>query len=71
LPEPWYLFVGLIGSSIGFVMLMYGRKQHRPLQVLGGLVLLVLPYLLRDALPLGLSSAVICVAVWAGIRAGL
>ena len=52
-------------------MLMYGRKQRRLLQVIGGLVLLVLPYLLRDAFLLGMSSAVICVAIWAGVKAGL
>ncbi len=69
--EPGYLFVGLIGSGVGFVMLMYGRKQGRPLQVAGGLLLLVLPMFIRDVGWLTAFTAAICVAVWFGVRAGL
>jgi len=70
-PEPSYLFVALLASSVGFVMLVYGKKQHRPLQLAGGLILLVLPYLVRDAFLLGLVSAGICAGVWGGVKAGL
>ncbi len=69
--EPEYLLVSLLSSSVGFVMFMYGRKQGRPVQIGSGLLLLVLPFFLRDALWLGLASAVICVAAWGAIRAGL
>lgn len=69
--EPEYLLVSLLSSSVGFVMFMYGRKQGRPVQIGAGLLLLVLPFFLRDALWLGLASAVICVAAWGAIRAGL
>ncbi len=71
MPEPSYLFVALLASSVGFVMLMYGKKQHRPLQLAAGILLLVLPFLVRDPLWLGLASAGICTGVWGGVKAGL
>lgn len=71
MPEPSYLVVALLTSSVGFVMLMYGRKQHRPLQLASGLMLLIFPFLVRDALWLGLIAAAICVGVWGGVKAGL
>jgi hypothetical protein len=71
MPEPSYLFVGFIASSVGFVMLVYGKKQHRPLQLAGGIMLLVFPFLVYDALWLGLLSAAICGGVWGGVKAGL
>lgn len=71
MPEPSYLAVAFLASSVGFVMLVYGRRQHRPLQLAGGLVLLIFPFLVRDALWLGLLAAAICIGVWAGVKAGL
>ncbi|MDH3625740.1 MAG: hypothetical protein OES69_04295 [Myxococcales bacterium] len=71
MPEPSYLFVALLASSVGFVMLVYGKKQHRPLQLAAGILLLVLPFLVRDPLWLGLASAGICTGVWGGVKAGL
>lgn len=71
MPEPSYLAVAFLASSVGFVMLVYGRRQHRPLQLASGLVLLIFPFLVRDALWLGLLAAVICIGVWAGVKAGL
>ena len=69
--EPAYLGVAFLASSIGFVMFVYGRKQGRPVQLGAGLLLLLFPFFVRDALWLGLTSAVICVAVWGAVKAGL
>ena len=71
MPEPAYLAVGLVVSGIGFVMFMYGKRQHRPVQLGAGLLLLIFPFLVRDALWLGLSAAIICGIVWGSVRAGL
>ena len=71
MPQPSYLAVAFLASSVGFVMLVYGRRQHRPLQLAGGLALLIFPFLVRDALWLGLLAAAICIGVWAGVKAGL
>jgi hypothetical protein len=71
MPDPAYLAVALVVSGIGFVMFMYGRKQHRPVQLGAGLLLLLFPVFVRDALWLSVSAAVICVVVWASVKAGL
>lgn len=71
MPEPSYLAVAFLVASVGLVMLMYGRKQHRPLQLASGIILLVFSFLVRDALWLGLIAAAICVGVWGGVKAGL
>ena len=69
--DPAFLVVSLIVSSVGFVMFMYGKKQHRPVQLGSGLLLLLVPFFVRDPLALGLSSAVICAIVWGSVKAGL
>jgi hypothetical protein len=71
MPDPAYLAVALIFSSVGFVMFMYGRRQSRPVQLGAGLLLLFFPLFVRDGLWLGLASAVICVAAWGAVKAGL
>ncbi|MGB5703001.1 MAG: hypothetical protein WBM48_09305 [Polyangiales bacterium] len=71
MPEPAYLIVSLVVSSIGFVMFMYGRKQHRPVQLGAGLLLLLIPFFVRDAVVLGLIAGVVCLLTWVGVKAGL
>jgi hypothetical protein len=71
MPDPAYIAVALIFSSVGFVMFMYGRRQSRPVQLGTGLLLLFFPLFVRDGLWLGLASAVICVAAWGAVKAGL
>lgn len=71
MPEPSYLVVAFLSSSVGFVMLVYGRRQHRPLQLAGGMLLLLVPFLVRDPIWLGPLAAAICIGVWAGVKAGL
>lgn len=36
--------VGFLVSGAGFVLLSYGRKMQRPPQLITGLVMLILPY---------------------------
>jgi hypothetical protein len=71
MPEPAYIAVSLVVSSVGFVMFMYGKKQHRPVQLASGLLLLLIPLFVRDALWLTVIGAVVCVMVWGGVKAGL
>ena len=71
MPEPAYLAVALLVSSLGFVMFMYGKKQHRAVQLGAGLLLLLFPLVVRDALWLGLASGAICLLVWGTAKAGL
>lgn len=69
--DPAYLVVSLLVSSVGFVMFMYGKKQHRPVQLGAGLLLLLFPFFIRDGLWLGLVGVVICLLVWGAVKAGL
>jgi hypothetical protein len=69
--DPTYLLVSLVVSSVGFVMFMYGKKQSRPVQFGAGLLLLVIPYFMRDPLLLSLVGAGVCTIVWGGVKAGL
>jgi hypothetical protein len=71
MPDPTYLAVALLVSSVGFVMFMYGKKQNRPLQFGSGLLLLLVPMFVRDGLWLGVTGAVVCAVVWGGVKAGL
>jgi hypothetical protein len=65
------ILASLFVSSIGFVLLGYGKKQARYPQVLAGLVLLVFPYFVAGVLPMFAIALVILAALWAAVRAGL
>ena len=39
-----WLMASLFSSSIGMGYLIYGRKQHKPVPLLSGLLLIVYPY---------------------------
>jgi hypothetical protein len=52
-------------------MFMYGKRQHRPVQLAAGLLLLLMPFFVRDAIWLGAVAAVICGLVWGSVKAGL
>ena len=42
--DPTWLFLSLIPGGIGFVLFVYGKKQERLPQLLGGIALMVYPY---------------------------
>ncbi len=50
------LFASLIWSSVGFGLLIYGKKQTALLPFLGGLLMIVLSYFIASS-PLVLSLA--------------
>lgn len=45
-----FFVVGFLVSGVGLVLLNYGRKLQRPPQLVAGLVLLILPYLVPSLL---------------------
>lgn len=71
MPDPTYLALSLLVSSVGFVMFMYGKKQHRPVQLGAGLLLLLFPFFVHDGLVLGIVGGAICAVVWGSVKAGL
>jgi hypothetical protein len=62
-----FFVVGLLVSSVGFVLLSYGRKLQRPPQLVAGVVLLVVPYLVPTILWLLLATVLIVALMWAAL----
>jgi hypothetical protein len=68
--DPGLLFLSLITSGIGFVLFVYGKKQERMPQLLGGIVMMVYPYFVSTLALNLLVGAGIVAAVWIAVRQG-
>lgn len=64
------LLAGLLVSSIGCVLLMYGRRQGRAPQFVCGIALLVYPYFVGSALAILLIALPLLFLMWLALRAG-
>ena len=64
------LLSSLFVSSVGFVLLSYGRKMGRPPHMIAGLVLLVYPFFVPGYLIMLAIAAVIIGALWFAVRLG-
>lgn len=68
--DPTSLVISFLISSIGFVLLQYGRKMSRPPQMLAGIVLLVFPYFVPGiGWMLGIAAALLLM-LWVGLQRG-
>jgi hypothetical protein len=65
------LLAGLLVSSIGFVLMAYGRKTGRVVHVCAGVVLLIYPYFVPGALLVLAIGVLLLALLWLGVRAGL
>ena len=68
--DPTWLFLSLIPGAIGFVLLVYGKKQGRWPQMVAGLLLMVYPYFTPGLGSLLLTGAAIGAALWYTLRLG-
>lgn len=64
------LMAGLVLSSIGFGLFLFGKKQRRAPQLAGGVLLMVLPIAPCALWIEWLVGAAICGGVWLAARAG-
>jgi hypothetical protein len=64
------LLAGMLVSSIGFVLFVYGKKQSRFPQLVVGLVLMVYPYFVPSALLMFGIAVCLLGLLWLGVRAG-
>ncbi|MBI4262898.1 MAG: amino acid transport protein [Acidobacteria bacterium] len=65
-----WLFLSLIPSGVGFVLFVYGKKQARWPQLVGGLLFMVCPYFTPNvASVIGVGTALGAVLYFL-IRAG-
>jgi hypothetical protein len=68
--DPTWLFLSLFPSGVGFVLLVYGKKQQRWPQLAAGVALLVYPYFTETVSGLLGIGAAIGVALWVALRLG-
>lgn len=64
------LLASLLVSSIGFVLLSYGKKMSRPPQMMVGLVLSVYPYFITNAWLMLSIGAALCGLLWLAVKNG-
>ena len=64
------LLAGLLVSSIGFVLLSYGKKMSRPPHLLAGLILMVYPYFIPGAILVLVIGAVLLTLLWLAVKQG-
>jgi len=65
-----WLFASLIVSSIGFVLLHYGRKMARIPHVLAGVALLIYPYFVPGVVLTLVIAAAVLVVLALAVRLG-
>jgi hypothetical protein len=68
--DPAWLFLSLIPSGIGFVLIVYGKKQGRWPHLIAGLALTVYPYVAPTLFTLVTIGLLIGVGLWSAVRMG-
>jgi hypothetical protein len=62
--DPIWLFLSLIPGGVGFVLLVYGKKQGRWVLAVGGLAFMIYPYFTESVTALLLAGIALGGAVW-------
>ncbi len=68
--SPGWIVASLIVSSIGFILLNYGRKFARLPQIVVGVAMLVYPYFVPGVLANGLVAGGLLAVLWVVVRLG-
>ncbi len=68
--EPTWLFLSLFPGSIGFVLLVYGKKQHRWPHIVAGLLFMAYPYVATTVPALVGGGVLLSLALWYAVREG-
>jgi hypothetical protein len=58
-------------GTVGFAFFIYGKKQLRFPQLIGGIVLMGFPYFVGGAAAMLAIGAAVIGAIWIAVRAGL
>ena len=64
------LLAGLLVSSIGFVLFVYGKRMKRVPHLGAGIILLVYPYFVPGALVMLAIAACLLGLLWVAVRMG-
>ncbi len=70
LPDPTLLFLSLITGGVGFVLLVYGKKQDRWPYLAAGIALMVYPYFVTTVTMTLAIGVAIAAALWLAVRQG-
>jgi hypothetical protein len=65
------LFLSLVIGAVGAGLFIYGKKQGRLPQMVGGLVLSVYPYFISNLWVMAGIAVAVVVAVWVAVLKGL
>ena len=68
--DPSWLFLSLIPGGIGFVLMVYGKKQERGIHVLFGALFTVYPFFTESTTMLVLVGAMLGAALWWAVKQG-
>ncbi|HLQ38835.1 MAG TPA: hypothetical protein VK348_13585 [Planctomycetota bacterium] len=68
--DPATLFTGLLVSSVGFSLLLYGKKQGRVPQLIVGGLLTVVPLVVSNPWLLAGGAVLVIAGLWLAVRAG-
>jgi hypothetical protein len=68
--DPTWLFLSLVISGGGLALFIYGKKQARIPQLVGGLILMVYPYVVPGTLWMIAIAVVVLLALWWAVRQG-
>ncbi len=68
--DPSWLFLSLIPGGVGFVLLVYGKKQGRVPQLVSGLAFMIYPYFATSVASLLVVGAALGAALWLVLRLG-
>ena len=68
--NPATLLMSLLVSSVGFVLLVYGKKQARVPHLAAGIVLVVYPFFVKSALVMGLIGAALIGLLIGAVKLG-
>jgi hypothetical protein len=68
--DPTLLFLSLITGGVGFVLLVYGKKQDRWPYLAAGIALMVYPYFVTTVTMTLAIGAAIAAALWLAVRQG-
>lgn len=65
------LVANLVIGTVGFSVFLYGKKQQRLPQLVAGLVLMLYPFFVEDAVLVWAIGAAILAGLWYAVRKGL
>jgi len=68
--DPTWLFLSLLSGGVGFVLLVYGKKQGRWPQAVAGLLFMVYPYFATTVVTLVAIGLILAASLWFALRLG-